>query len=129
MFSSPFGPLTDTLAPLISRETPEGRATGLLPIRDMLGNYAENFATDVLRAGFFARHKTVAGGEDRYTKSMEDGLEFLRSAVTARSRLADTLYCERWAIGIESDFELLFGCFTDHFDIRDPTLALKQFAE
>src|ERR1700749_3342500 len=59
--SSPFGPLTLTVWPSTEAVTPLGRATGFLPIRDIVlsspSEYlTEHFAADVLFAGCAVCH-------------------------------------------------------------------------
>src|SRR6056297_2987643 len=81
------GPLISMVCPESVAETPSGRATGCLPIRDMSGppsKYrAEHFAADIGGARGCIRHHTLGGGDNRHTETLADLRDVLDAHVDA----------------------------------------------
>src|SRR4029077_838534 len=91
--SSPFGPFICTCWPSTAAVTPDGIATGLLPIFDMNSfpdpseHRAENFAADVLLAGVVVGHNAFRRRQDRDTQAVIDARQVPHRRVDAAARL------------------------------------------
>src|SRR5450755_2979173 len=93
-FSSPFGPFTLTVLPSTEAVTPFGSATGFLPIRDImrsLEHLAEDFAAHILFPGMGVGHHALRRGDDRHTKTLAMGLEFLHRGINPTAWRRDAL--------------------------------------
>src|ERR1700744_4996537 len=113
--SSPFGPLNLTVLPSTEAVTPLGRATGFLPIRDILFSspsayLTEHFAADVLFAGCAVCHHALRRRNNRKAEALAVRLELGRAAVDTGARRRDALQLadDRLAFVIlEFDLKLL----------------------
>src|SRR6187397_2627793 len=75
MSSWPFGPLTVTIRPFVSRLTPDGTSIIFLPTRDMaasLPDLREDLAAEAGRAGLLVGHETLRGRENRRAETAQD---------------------------------------------------------
>src|SRR6478672_3488117 len=94
----PFGPLTVTCAPSIATSTPDGTATGSLPIRDMLvfsfsvsslPDVGEDFPTHALLVRLAVGQQALARRDDRDAQAAEHLRETPVLGVDPEAGLAD----------------------------------------
>src|SRR5436190_12566337 len=87
--SSPFGPLTVSVAPETVAVTPVGSGTGIFPIRDMTSpDLAEDLAADALHARLAVGEDAVARREHGDAEAVEHLRELAHAAVRAAAGLA-----------------------------------------
>src|SRR5262245_15882482 len=110
----PFGPFTLMVWPATLAVTPDGIATGLLPMRDIartpaLEHRTDDFAADVLVAGIVIGHHALGRGHDRDAETVVDARQRLDRGIDAAPRLRHpgNLANDRRAVEIlELDVEL-----------------------
>src|SRR6478609_5387140 len=97
----PLGPLTVTSGPSMAMSTPDGTATGSLPIRDMLffsfsvsslPDVGEDFPTHALLVCLAVGQQALAGRDDRDAKSAEHLRETRVLGVDPQAGLADAAH-------------------------------------
>src|ERR1700744_110519 len=123
--SSPLGPLTLTVLPSTEAVTPLGRATGFLPIRDILfsspsESRTEHFAADVLFTGCAVCHHALRRRNNRKAEALAVRFDFRRAGVDAAARSRDALQLanDRLAFVIlEFNFDFLAAAVLE-FDFR-----------
>src|SRR3954454_23075179 len=138
----PLGPLTVTSGPSIATSTPDGTATGSLPIRDMLvysfsvsssPDVGEDFPTHALLVGLAVGQQALARGDDRDAQAAEHLRETRVLGVDPETGLADPADARNRALAVaavlEGDGErlahLALGRFL-HLERGDVALLLED---
>src|SRR6478736_6920565 len=110
----PLGPLTVTIGPSIAMSTPDGTATGSLPIRDMLffsfsvsslPDVGEDFPTHALLVCLAVGQQALAGRDDRDTQSAEHLRKAGALGVDPEAGLADAAYARNGALAVATELE------------------------
>src|SRR5437764_1482877 len=90
--SSPFGPFTLTVEPLMSSWTVFATGIGSLPIRDIvLPHVTDDFAADAAPPCVLPGHDALRGREDRDPQAAVHAGDLSLLHVDAQARLADAL--------------------------------------
>src|SRR5512135_2292285 len=90
--SSPFGPLTVTVCPDAVAETPAGRGTGFLPMRDMaapLPDHRQELAAEVRLARLAIGHQPLRRREDGHAQAVAHAGDLPHAHVTPQPRRRD----------------------------------------
>src|SRR5579871_3793843 len=142
--SLPFGPWTKTEPPFTSTLTPEGIATGCLPIRDMraspfvrsLVDGADDLAADPLRAGLAVGQDPLRGREDRDAEAVQDERQGVHLRVDAPAGLGRAVHERQHVLALGTVLEVdldpaltavaLLGLALDLAVVEDVPLALHD---
>src|SRR6478736_8066530 len=110
----PLGPLTVTSGPSMAMSTPDGTATGSLPIRDMLffsfsglglPDVGEDFPTHALLVGLAVGQQALARRDDRDAQAAEHLRETRVLGVDPQARLADPADARNGALPVAAVLE------------------------
>src|SRR6478752_6664058 len=141
----PLGPLTVTSGPSIAMSTPDGTATGSLPIRDMLvfsfsvsslPDVGEDFPTHALLVCLAVGQQALARRDDRDTQAAEHLRETRVLGVDPQARLADAADARDGALPVAAVLErdgqrladLALGRLL-HVERRDVALLLEDLRD
>src|SRR5215207_8112115 len=128
----PFGPLTNRILSSVLAVTPDGSATGRLPIRDILKHLRQDFAADVLLAGLAVRLHAARGRHDDRAEAVADARQLAGGRIDAAARLrhARQMLDRRLALEIfELDAQALLAGELFFRIAADISFALQHFED
>src|SRR5882724_7061016 len=109
--SSPLGPLTVTVWPLMATVTPVGTAIAFRPIRDIvtglrLPHEGEDFPANASLAGLPVGEQPLGRRDDRYAQAAENARQLVRLRVDPEAGLGDALDAGEAALAVRTELEL-----------------------